>query len=134
MGGRNEPTIINGVKWVPTWEDSDVSPEVRLAKSKSDTFNQVEPVVAAAAMVVTLEKIRCRENASVVQQPSAENDFTTIVEFDDSRTGGADWYELKLTFTPAGEVRGCASFFFTAKARRTRRRKKATAETPRTPR
>jgi RNA polymerase sigma factor (sigma-70 family) len=100
MGGHNDPTIINGVRWIPTWEDSDVSPEVRLAKSKSDTFNQVEPAVAAAAMVVTVEKIRCRENASVVQQPSAENDFTTIVEFDDSRTGGADWYELKLTFSP----------------------------------
>jgi hypothetical protein len=53
-----------------------------------------------AALVVTLEKIRCRQNASIVQQPSAENDFTTIVEFDDSRTGGADWYELKLTFSP----------------------------------
>ncbi len=98
MGGHNDPTTINGVRWVPTWEDSDVSPEVRLEKSKSDVFNGVEPALAAVPMVVTLEKIRCRENASVVQQPTAENDFTTIVEFDDSRTGGADWYEVKLTF------------------------------------
>jgi hypothetical protein len=100
MGGHNDPTTINGVRWFPTWEDSDLSPEVRVEKSMSDEFHQVEPALPAAPMVVTLEKIRCRENASVVQQPTAENGFTTIVEFDDSRTGGADWYEVKLSFEP----------------------------------
>jgi hypothetical protein len=101
QGGRDEPTMINGVQWRPMWDDSDLSPEVRVEKALSDTFEGVKPTLAAEPMNVTLTKIRCREDASVVQQPSAANDFTTIVEFNDDQIGGADWYEVKLTFTPS---------------------------------
>jgi len=102
QGGRDEATTINGVQWRPIWDDSDLSPEVRVEKALSDTFEGVKPTLAAEMMNVTLTKIRCREDASVVQQPSAENDFTTIVEFNDDQIGGADWYEVKLTFVPQG--------------------------------
>ena len=49
-------------------------------------------------MKVSLEKIKCRDDATIIEQPSPENDFKTIVEFNDNHSDGADWYEIKLTF------------------------------------
>jgi hypothetical protein len=100
IGGRNEATIINGISWTPQWEDSDMDKEVRVDKSVSDRFEQVQPLIPGAPMTVSLQKIRCRGEATIAQQPSADNDFTTIVDFDDNVAGGAAWYQVTLTFTP----------------------------------
>ena len=97
-GGRNEPTIINGTKWFPQWEDSDLDPEVRVSKAVSNVFDGIEPALPPAAMTVTMTKIHCRDLASIVQQPAAKNDFTTIIEFNDDQSAGSDWYEVKLMF------------------------------------
>ena len=100
MGGRNDPTLINGAKWFPTWEDSDMDKEVRVQKSMSDTYGGIDPPIPAAPCTVTLQKVIGRGTITVVQQPAADNDFTAIVDFDDNSAGGAAWYEAKLTFTP----------------------------------
>jgi hypothetical protein len=97
-GGRNEPTIINGAKWFPQWEDSDLDPEVRVKKAASDVFDQMDPALPAVAMTVTMTKVHCRDLASIVQQPEAANDFTTIIELNDDQSPGPDWYEVKLVF------------------------------------
>jgi hypothetical protein len=97
-GGRNEPTIINSVKWFPQWEDSDMDPEVRVTKAMSDVFDKVDPALPAAAMTVTMTKVHCRDSASVVQQPEAGNQFTTVIELNDDQSPGSDWYEVKLVF------------------------------------
>jgi hypothetical protein len=97
---RNEATTINGVAWHPTWEDSDMDKEVRVAKSMSDTYDGITPPIPAVAATVTLQKIRGRGTITVVQQPAADNDFTAIVDFDDNIAGGAAWYEVKVTVTP----------------------------------
>jgi hypothetical protein len=49
-------------------------------------------------MTVTMTKIHCRDAASIVQQPTAENNFTTIIELNDDQSPGSDWYEVKLDF------------------------------------
>jgi RNA polymerase sigma factor (sigma-70 family) len=100
INGRNEPTIINGVSWTPQWDDSDMDKEVRVEKSMSDKFEQIQPSIPNAPMTVSLQKIRCRGDATIAQQPSADNDFTTIVDFDDNAAAGAAWYQVTLTFTP----------------------------------
>jgi hypothetical protein len=99
-GGQYEPTYIDGVAWHPNWDNSDIDPEVRIPKSMSDAFDGLNPPIPAAPMTVTLQKIRCRENASIVQEPTADNDFTTVVEFNDDATPGSTWYEVKVTFMP----------------------------------
>lgn len=99
-GGRNEPTTINGIAWRPVWDDSDMDKEVRVQKSMSDKFEQINPPLPAAPMLATLQKIHCRGAATILQQPSADNDFTTIVEFDDNSAAGVSWYEVKVTFSP----------------------------------
>ena len=97
-GGHYEPTYIDGIAWHPNWENSDLNAEVRVPHSMSDTFDGLTPPLPAAPMQVTLEKQKCRGDITIIQQPSAENDFTTIVEFDDNAPPGPDWYEVKLTF------------------------------------
>jgi hypothetical protein len=98
--GSYEPTTIDGIAWHPTWDNSDMDTEVRITHSMSSTFDGINPPIPTTEMTVKLEKVRCREDMSIVQQPSAENDYTTILEFDDNSTAGHDWYEAKLTFTP----------------------------------
>jgi RNA polymerase sigma factor (sigma-70 family) len=100
IGGRNEATIINGISWTPQWDDSDMDNEVRVDKSMSDRFEQIRPPIPSAPMTVSIQKVRCRGDATIAQQLSAGNDFTTIVDFDDNNIAGAAWYQVTLTFTP----------------------------------
>lgn len=99
-GGQREPTFIDGIAWHPNWDNSDMDAEVRVPHSLSDKFDGLTPPIPAAPTTVTLQKIRGRENMSIVQEPAPENEFATIIEFNDNSNGGYDWYEANLTFTP----------------------------------
>jgi hypothetical protein len=105
--GRNEPTILtttsNGVtvmdhyNWIPDWPEPPPA-EIRY-EAFSSVFTNLNPPAPASAEPVTLEIIQARSSLSIVQQPSAANDFTTLLQFDDNNGGGSDWYEGRLTFS-----------------------------------
>ncbi|HVO81543.1 MAG TPA: hypothetical protein VMT28_12480 [Terriglobales bacterium] len=44
------------------------------------------------------EVIQGRQSLTVYQYPSAGNEYTTIIDFDDEPRPGADWYVVQLTF------------------------------------
>jgi hypothetical protein len=56
------------------------------------------PSLAAKEQVVALNAISARGKVSIVQQPSAQNDFTLIVEFDDNMPSGPEWYSIVLAY------------------------------------
>ena len=47
-----------------------------------------------------MEVIQARDTVSIVELPSAANDYTLVIEFDDNASGGADWYEVVIAMSP----------------------------------
>ena len=97
-GGVTEPTIINGINWFPVWPGDPGDPNNNSCDCDSDLFNGVRPPLPDEDMTVVLREIAVREEVSIIQQPSAGNDYTLIIEFNDNEPGGADWYTVEFDF------------------------------------
>ena len=105
LGGVNYPTIItttlngvtqmNGVDWIPTWPDPPPN-EIRFP-AMSSVFTGLTPTIPDTTDV-TLTVITARDSLTIAQLPTASNDFTTLLEFNDDPSGGAAWYEGLLTY------------------------------------
>jgi dipeptidyl aminopeptidase/acylaminoacyl peptidase len=106
--GGNAPTYFNGKAWYPTWpgDPLDHNPadpidnEVRCGDCTTLDEYLETPSLAAKKQVVALNALNTRGEVTIVQQPSAKNDFTLIVEFDDNFQGGPEWYSIVLAYEP----------------------------------
>lgn len=65
----------------------------------SDKFTGLSAPLAAVEQTVTLTANHVRDMAAIIQQPAAANGYTLIVDFDDTSSGGAYWYEVSLEYT-----------------------------------
>ena len=105
LDGVNYPTIItttlngvtqmNGVDWIPTWPLPPPDP-IRFP-AMSSVFTGLTPAIPDTTDV-TLTVITARDSLTIAQLPTASNDFTTLLEFNDDPSAGAAWYEGLLTF------------------------------------
>lgn len=102
---QNEPTVINGVEWFPIWPDIP-NAENRDCNCFSDIFSGLDPPLLQTDMTINFRIIQSRSLTSIVQLPSASNDFTLIIEFNDNGVSGSDFYiiEIDFTFTLIGEL------------------------------
>ncbi|MEZ5565208.1 MAG: hypothetical protein R3F24_06660 [Gammaproteobacteria bacterium] len=101
------PTIINGYDWYPDWSGVGSgtygftpcapSPPVTC---ESDRVVGLVPLLPAISQAVTLNVITGR-GPTTVENPTALNDYTMSVYFDDIMIGGADWYRIDLTYETA---------------------------------
>lgn len=96
--GANFPTYLNGAEWFPQWPDGTAS------GAESTAYTRLSPRAPLLDAALELNRIAARHNVSVTQFPSAGNDYTTRVEFDDNPFGGAAWYEVELVWTFDGAV------------------------------
>lgn len=100
--GRHEfvnlPTIINGIEWYPQWPDVPDA-ENRWCNCYSSTYKGLEPALPQRNMTIQLSVIEGRHSVSIAQYPTASNDYTVIIDFDNDPVGGASWYECELTVT-----------------------------------
>ena len=105
LDGVNYPTIItttlngvtqmNGADWIPTWPFPPPDP-IRFP-TLSSVFTGLTPTIPGTTDV-SLNVIQARESMSIAQLPSASNNYTTLLEFNDDIEPGAAWYEGLLTF------------------------------------
>lgn len=101
----HEPTVLNGVEWFPTWPD-EPNAENRDCDCFSDVFGALDPVMPDQAFTVTLRILRGRGETTVVQQPTKDNDFTTVIEFNDNPQPGPAWYIVEFDLPDAGTLLG----------------------------
>ena len=97
--GRNDPTVINGKTWFPTWPDAQ-NDENYSCNCYSSVFRGITPPLPNSRFVATISSIKTRDNVYFMQEPSAENDYTLIVEFNDDYQDGATLYDIQLDVTP----------------------------------
>jgi hypothetical protein len=89
--GKNEPTIINGTKWFPTWPQPG---ENRDCHCFSSTFTNVMPRVPKKAVVVSFKAVSCRDSCSIKY-----SDGALVIDFNDNPSSSDAWYEVKVTLT-----------------------------------
>jgi hypothetical protein len=105
--GFDEPTILttsqpgsitlDHVNWVPDWLDWRGQPLPRRAKQvMSSVFARLTPPLPARDMHIELKPLACRNPVRIEQQPCAANNYTLILEFNDTDLG-ATWYKLRVT-------------------------------------
>jgi hypothetical protein len=92
LNGANLPTRFNdSVVWLPIWPDQPTI-ENRDCNCRSDVFTGVTPAIPHQAVEA---RFNGRNGGTVVQSPSASNDFTLILEFNDT-AGAAASYIVSL--------------------------------------
>ena len=109
-----EPTVIStwdgtfpvmtGLEWLPTF---DPGPDSHPATS--DVLSGIRPLIPQTT-AITVTALAGRGTVSVVQEPAEENNFTTIIEFDDNVFGSHDYYTIRLATVPepTGWIAACA--------------------------
>ncbi len=102
LESADESTIVNGFSWLPVWPFNDEGRGCDCESSKLD-LSLVGVQLASDAELLELRLVDVRVSASIVQAPSGDNDFLTILEMNDNPSVGAAWYELVAVFG-AGSV------------------------------
>ena len=94
-----KPTVFDGVEWYPTWPD-DPDAENRFCDCDSSSYETLPISVPAVPSTTTVTAVAVRAQPSVVQQASAENSWTVIVELSDLGFGGsfADVVDVTITY------------------------------------
>lgn len=92
----NQPTYLNQVKWFPIWPDAP-DRENRDCNCDSSSYQSVPSLVQADKMV-QMDVVQGRGEVSILQQPSAANDYALIIELDDNPLSGPAWYEFDLSY------------------------------------
>ncbi|HUS67307.1 MAG TPA: hypothetical protein VMZ28_22370 [Kofleriaceae bacterium] len=100
--GQHLPTLVDGIAWFPTWPDVPTD-ENRDCGCLSDAGALIDPPLPHVPSVATLTQVQVRGRAAVIEQPSAGNDFTTVVELDDADETGSDTYVVEIEVAPARE-------------------------------
>ena len=80
--------------WLP-WTPADGPAEV-----SSSVYTGLTPALPQTLLDITLTKIQGRDNIWISQNPSADNAYTLIIEFNDGPTAGAAWYTARVDFAP----------------------------------
>jgi len=103
---QNEPTTItttldgqtvqDGVDWIPEW--SIPAPAQIWDHESSSIFTGLSPEFPELNQTVALVALEARGDMRIVQQPSIDNEYTLIVEFNDNSPGGPDTYHAKLYY------------------------------------
>ena len=86
----NKPSniFVNGAAWQPLWDGKN-----------SDAFARFNPALAPfAGAKVTFRKAHGRGSANILEMPTAANGQKLRFQIDDSGPGGADNYEVHLSW------------------------------------
>ena len=92
----SQPTDLNEANWEPIWPDVPDS-ENRDCNCDSSSYEGI-PNLARTDQPVWLDVSQGRGEVFILQQPSAANNYTLVIEFDDNPQMGPDWYEINLGY------------------------------------
>lgn len=95
----NKPTTFDGVEWLPTWPDQPDA-ENRFCDCDSSSYETLPISVPTYPTTTTVTPVAVRAAPSVIQQATAANNWTLIVELSDLGSGGsfADVVDITITY------------------------------------
>ncbi len=86
--GATTPTKLGTVDWQPVWPDVPTA-ENRDCNCKSSVYTELPVGIPRAPSTAALTAVQARKMPSIVQQPSADNDYTLVVELTDLGFSGS---------------------------------------------
>lgn len=91
--GHHDATFLNTVPWTPAWPNNGDNRDCNCDSALSP------PVTPLAKLPhnVTMKVVAGRGSVAISEQPSAANNFTLKVDFNDPPSGAA-WFEVVLTY------------------------------------
>jgi hypothetical protein len=89
----NGAPVTQNAQWTPSFSES--YPGIGLG-SLSDVYT-VTPALSGTSISVTLKVLQGRESLTIAQLPTAANDETLILDFDDLYAGGSSYYQALVT-------------------------------------
>jgi len=92
---QNLPTLVNGVRWYPTWPDLPEA-ENRFGCCRSGIFREVKPALPVGSSEIGIGIVRGRSPVWIIDRPHPDNDFTLTVEIDDNEEGGSHNYVIEI--------------------------------------
>jgi hypothetical protein len=98
----NLPTIVNGEEWYPVWPDVPDA-ENRDCYCYSSVLKGVKPFLHRNKLPAEINVLEARGAVTIVEFPSAENDYAMVIEFDDNGPGGAANYKIEIVFPSIGK-------------------------------
>lgn len=109
--GVDEPTRVGGATWFPRW------PDIPDRENRDcQCLSSADPVLAIPLPLVDafvrVRSISTRWPATVIELPSALNEYTTVVEFDDRGFTGSAWWIVEIEVKPRRSL--FASFAYEA--------------------
>ena len=103
--GGEKPTRIDGEEWWPTWTfDPDPDDGTHCGGCRTeDSWTLEDPFPEEGEVAVKIDVVESRSSTTLVQRPSASNDYTTVVEWDDNPPGGPAWYVTTISWARCAE-------------------------------
>ena len=97
--GANSPTIIstteNHFGWIPDWKYPPPD-EIRF-ETLSSVFNDLAPLFPTDGVPWAVKKLLGPGEVNIIQQPSVDNGFQMIVEFNDNDFSSSRFYAVRLS-------------------------------------
>lgn len=93
------PTKLGSFDWYPTWPDVPTV-ENRDCNCDSSMYSELPTAIPHAPSTTTLTITQVRRAPSVLQMPSAANDWTLVVELTDVGASGSSWDILDIDVVP----------------------------------
>jgi hypothetical protein len=83
-----ETVHVNGAAWIPRWNDK-----------VSTSFEGVVPMFKPRdPQRIQVTKRAGRGTAGIVEAPTAKNNGTLVIRVEDNDFGGADWYDVLVSW------------------------------------
>jgi hypothetical protein len=86
----NKPTLFDGAAWYPIWPDAPTGENRDCDCDSSNAVLQVS--VPAVPSTLTVTPVQARRSITTVQAPTAANNYTLELEFNDTGSGGSATY------------------------------------------
>lgn len=103
--GANAPTIVfpypGPSEWFPVWSQPPPS-EIRWEEFSS-ILSGLSPALPTDGVPLAIQKRFGRGEARIVQQPTAEDDYTLVIEFDDNIFAGPRYYGVLISADSDGD-------------------------------
>ncbi len=91
-------TTIQGYEWYPVWPEAGENRDCGCSSEALFTQPPDDVLVPWDDAEITLEVLDGRGDVTIIEEPSADNDYELTIEWDDDPFSGPDWYEVELTF------------------------------------
>ena len=91
----NQPTKLDGMEWFPVWPDIPTA-ENRDCDCESSTFTGLLTAIPRAVTTSRVTIVQARRAPSIVVVPTADNDYTLIVELNDVGQSGSAWHIVDI--------------------------------------